>query len=73
MEVWKLWMQMWGLLPTDEMQRLRAENELLKVQLEIARSREHMLRNMPSFGPMGPEPLKPWVDKIWASTTETKK
>jgi hypothetical protein len=37
-EVWKYWWQLLGILPSDELQRLRAENEILKAQLEISKS-----------------------------------
>lgn len=47
MEVWKYWMQLWGFMPSDELQRLRAENELLKVHLEMAKAREAILKGQP--------------------------
>ena len=49
MEVWKYWWQLLGLLPSDEMQKLRAENELLKVQLDLLKQRDDMVRKSGEF------------------------
>lgn len=48
-EVWKYWWQLVGLLPSDEMQKLRAENELLKVQLDLLKQRDEMVRSSGEF------------------------
>lgn len=60
-EVWKYWLQLWGFMPSDELQRVRAENELLKVQLEMAKAREAIMKGQPPAVNL-PLDMPNWVD-----------
>ena len=59
MEVWKYWWQLLGLLPSDELQRLRAENEVLKAQLEISKTHARMAN-------LNEEAVRSWMETSWS-------
>lgn len=78
MEVWKYWWQLLGIMPSDEMQKLRAENELLKVQLDMLRQRDDMVRQSADFmgriKQLNEEAFKGWkVPTNWTDSTNWKK
>jgi hypothetical protein len=77
-EVWKYWWQLLGIMPSDEMQKLRAENELLKVQLDMLRQREYMIQQSNDFigrvKKLNEEAAKGWnVPTNWTDGTNWKK
>jgi hypothetical protein len=56
-ETWKWWMQKLGFMPTDKMQELRMENELLRMQLDILAERQRFEDNVTAFTGM-------WAGKL---------
>lgn len=61
MEVWKWWLQMWGIMPSDELQRLRAENEILKAQMSVLSGKEQSKELFERIKRLNEEAYESWV------------
>jgi hypothetical protein len=62
-EFMKYWMQMWGIPVSDELQKLKVENELLKVKIEMAKARERTYQLNEEAIRTWTEPM-PWAEQI---------